>query len=104
MKKPKSLRLFLLLLALILTSQVLGTAMRHHQFGFYLLAALILISGLTVLTKKLDWLTIALNIAIAVVVLIFFIAVPQPWPLYLLYWFYTFLSLLFCSLKIKLKI
>lgn len=104
MKKPKSLRLFLLLFALILTSQVLGTALRQKKLWLYLVAALILISGLTILSKRLDRLTIVLNLIIAVIILIVFIAVPRPWPLYLIYWFYNFLCLLFCGLKIKLKI
>lgn len=104
MKKPKSLRLFLLLFAFILTSQVLGTALRQNQLWLYLVAALIFASGLTILTAKLDRLTIVLNLIIAAAVLIVFIAVPRPWPLYLIYWFYNFLCLLFCGLKIKLKI
>lgn len=104
MTKPKSLRLFFLLFAGILTSQVLGTALRRRQFWLYFLAALLLISGLTILSKRLDRLTIILNLIIAAIIFIVFIVVPQPWPLYLIYWFYNFLCLLFCGLKIKLKI
>lgn len=102
--KPKSLRLLLLLFAVLLTSQVLGTATRNHASGLYLLAGLLFISGVAVLIKKLDLFTVVLNIVIAVIILTYLIKIPALWPLYLLYFFYDFLSILLCTLKLKLKI
>ncbi len=102
--RPKSLRLLLLLVAIILTSQVLGTANHNHEVLFYLFAAIIFASGITILFKKLDLVSIILNVIIAAVVIGFFIASPAPWPLYLFYLFYDFLCILLCILKLKLKL
>lgn len=102
--KPKSLRLLLLLVAIILTSQVLGTATHNHNALFYLFAAVIFASGITILFKKLDLLSIILNVVIALVVIGFFVARPALWPLYLFYLFYNFLCILLCILKLKLKL
>lgn len=102
--KPKSLRLLLLLVAIILTSQVLGTANHTHEILLYLFTAIIFASGITILFKKLDLLSIILNIIIVVVIIGFFLVRPALWPLYLFYLFYDFLCILLCTLKLKLKI
>lgn len=84
----KSLRVFFMIIALLLFSQVLGTGLDSSNYWLLAFSAVIILSGIVGLIKNLEKIVLVLDITILIGMIISWAILHGAWPLYLMYLVY----------------
>ena len=84
----KSLRVFFVIIALLLFSQVIGTGLDSGNYWLLIFSAVIILSGVVGLVKNLEKIILALDGVILVGTIISWVIIGGAWPLYLMYLVY----------------
>lgn len=83
------MRLFFMIIALLLFSQVIGTGLASGNYWLLAFSVVIILSGIVGLIGKLDMVTLVLDGVILIGTIISWVIIGRAWPLYLMYLVYA---------------